>query len=195
MTNKKKFYFLPFLDNLKAVGIGILFIFIFGSWYNNAIFCTVFTLISLIFLCGFMYSRMWKLGKKNMQRQWGLKLSDCVKFMLPLVIFEIVIIIFYFLCEKDVIPLRDIITRTYYSFPENLPRELVKISVFDYVIPVINLWFSYLTGVAVNGLVYLFAPILSLAAAVFGFKMGTARKELQDYYIKATDKVKEKFNE
>lgn len=195
MPDKKRFYFLPFLDNLKAIGIGILFIFIFGSWYDNAVFRTVFTLISLIFLCGFMYSRMWKLGKKNTQRQWGLKLSDCVKFMLPLVIFEVVIIIFHFLCEKDVISLRDIVIKSYYSFPENLPRELVKISVYDYVIPAINLWFAYLTGVASSGLVYLIAPIFSLGAAIFGFEMGTARKELQDYCIKTTEKIKDKFNE
>lgn len=195
MPNKKKFYFLPFLDNLKAIGMSILFIFIFGTWYNNAIFRTIFTMISLLFLCGFIYSRMWKLGKKNVQRYWELKLSDCVKFMLPLVIFEAVIIIFYFLCEKDIIPLRDIVLKSYYSFPENLPRELVKVSVFDYVVPVINLWFSYLTGVAASPLVYLIAPVASLFSAVFGFKMGMNGKELQMYYIKATDKVKDKFNE
>lgn len=195
MPDKKRFYFFPFLDNLKAIGIGLLFMFIFGSWYNNAIFRTVFTMISLLFLGGFIYSRMWKLGKKNTQRKWGLEISDCVKFMLPLIIFEVAIIIFYFLCEKNIIPLRDIIIKSYYSFPENLPRELVKVSVFDYVIPVINLWFSYLTGVAATPLVYLIAPAFSLASAVFGFKMGSGGKELQDYYIKATDKVKDKFNE
>ncbi len=195
MPNKKKFYFLPFLDNLKAIGMSILFIFVFGSWYNNTIFRTIFTMISLFFLCGFVYSRMWKLGKKNVQRYWELKVSDCVKFMLPLVIFEVVVIIFYFLCEKDIIPLRDIVIKSYYSFPDNLPRELVKVSVFDYVIPVINLWFSYLTGVAASPLVYLIAPVVSLISAVFGFKMGMSGKELQNYYIKATDKVKDKFNE
>lgn len=195
MPNKKKFYFLPFLDNLKAIGMSILFIFIFGTWYNNAIFRTIFTMISLLFLCGFIYFRMWKLGKKNVQRYWELKVSDCVKFMLPLVIFEAVIIIFYFLCEKDIIPLRDIVLKSYYSFPENLPRELVKVSVFDYVVPVINLWFSYLTGVAASPLVYIIAPVASLFSAVFGFKMGMNGKELQMYYIKATDKVKDKFNE
>lgn len=195
MPNKKKFYFLPFLDNLKAIGMSILFMFVFGSWYNNTVFRTIFTIISLLFLCGFIYSRMWKLGKKNVQRYWKLKLSDCVKFMLPLVIFEAAIIVFYFLCEKNIIPLRDIVIKTYYSFPENLPRELVKISVFDYVIPVINLWFSYLTGVAASPLVYLIAPVFSLFSAVFGFKMGMSGKELQMYYIEASDKAKDKFNE
>ncbi len=195
MENKKKFYFLPFLDNLKGVGLSLLFIFIFGSWYNNAIFRAAMTLVSILFLCGFIYSRMWKLSKKNVQRKWGLKFSDFVKFMLPLIIFEVVIIVFYCLCEANIIPLREIVTETYFDFPENLPRELVSVTVFDYVAPAITLWFSYLSGVAANGFVFLLAPVLSMGSAMVGFWLGKDGRELQNYYIKASDKIKDKFNE
>lgn len=195
MFNKKKFYFLPFLDNLKAVGISFLFLLFFGSWLVNPVFSTVFTMFMLIALGGFVYSRMWKLSRRNTQRKFGLTAKDFMKFMLPLIVFEVVIITFYCLCEEGIIPLDNLITKTYYNFPDDAAREIVNISLFDYVGPTIKIWFSYLAGVASKGYVLFIAPIVSFGAAMLGYRLGSDNKLIQDSYINITEKAKKKFNE
>ncbi len=191
----KKNYFLPFLDNLKAVGLSVLFLVFFGSWLKSPVFSAVFTFAMLVALFGFIYSRMWKLSRKNTQRRVGLTSKDFLKFILPLVIFELVVIIFYCLCETGIIPFDEILIDSYYRFPDNAARELIKISLFDYVGPVIMVWFSYLTGVASRGYILFIAPLISLAAAMSGYFLGSNNKQIQEYYIKATEKAKKKFNE
>lgn len=193
--NVKKYYFLPFLDNLKAVGITFLFLLLFGSWIVNPVFSTIATILMLVVLSGFVYSRMWKLTRKNALYKLGLTVKDAVKFVLPLVIFEVVLIAFYCLCEEGIIPLQDIIVKSYYKFPENAPREFIKVSVFDYIGPVIKVWFAYLVGVASKGYILFIAPVLTLISAIVGFRFGTDNKQVQEYYINATEKVKKKFNE
>ncbi len=193
--NTKKYYFLPFVDNLKAVGIAILAMFIFGSWMTSPYFGVFTSIVLLITLCGFIYSRMWKLTRKNELYKLGLRFSDYVKFILPLVIFEIVLITFYCLCEAGVIPLSDIVVNTYYTFPDNAPREAISVSCFDYVGPAIKIWFSYMLGISKHGAVLFIAPVLSFLSALLGYKFGTSKTFVQELYIKFTEKIKNKFNE
>lgn len=195
MFDKKKYYFLPFLDNLKAVGISLLAFFIFGSWMTNPVFSTVATIIFLIVLGGFVYSRMWKLSRRNTQRKLGLTIGDFIKFILPLVIFDVVVIAFLWLCKSGIIPLGDIVLKTYYTFPDNAPREIVYVSLFDYVGPVLMVWFSYLVGVASEMYVLFIAPVVTFVGAIFGYRMGCENKLIQDSYINITEKAKKKFNE
>lgn len=191
----KKYYFLPFLDNLKAVGISLLAFFIFGSWMTNPIFSTFATIFLLMALGGFVYSRMWKLSRRNTQRKFGLTIKDFIKFILPLVVFDVAVITFLWLCKSGIIPLDDIILKTYYAFPDDAPRELVRVSLFDYVGPTLMVWFSYLVGVASEVYVLFIAPIITFGAAIFGYRMGCENKFLQESYINVTEKVKKKFNE
>lgn len=191
----KKYYFLPFIDNLKAVGLSLLAFFIFGSWMTNLIFSIIANTFMLIVLGGFIYSRMWKLCRKNTQKKFGLTIKDFVKFILPLVIFDVVIITFLCLCKSGIIPLDDIILKTYYTFPDNAPREIVSVSLFDYVGPVLMIWFSYLVGATSEVYVLFIAPIITFVAAIFGYRMGCENKLLQESYINITEKAKKKFNE
>ena len=191
----KKNYFLPFLDNLKATGFSVLFLLFFGSWLVSPVFSAIFTFAMLAAMFGFIYSRMWNLSQKNTQRKVGLTAKDFLKFILPLVIFELVIITFYCLCEAGIIPLDKIILDSYYHFPDNASRELVQVSLFDYVGPAILVWFSYLVGIASKGYVLFIAPVISLTAAMSGYYLGSDDKQIQEYYIKVTEKIKNKFNE
>lgn len=191
----KKYYFLPFLDNLKAVGISLLAFFIFGSWMTNPVFSTIATIFMLVALCGFVYSRMWKLSRRNTQRKFGLTVNDFVKFILPLVIFDVVIIAFLCLCKSGIIPIDDVVLKTYYNFPDNAPRELVSVSLFDYMGPVMMLWFAYITGVASNMYILFIAPVLTFGAAMVGYRFGRENKLIQEAYINTTEKAKKKFNE
>ena len=84
MIRTKKYYFLPFVDNLTAVGIALLFIIMFGNWLNVPAFSAVATFFMIFTLCGRVYVRMWNLSRKNTARRYGLTIENCVKFMLPL---------------------------------------------------------------------------------------------------------------
>ena len=195
MIRTKKYYFLPFLDNLVAVGISFLLLILFGNWFNSPTFASIATFFMLFTLCGRIYVRMWNLSRKNTRYHYGLDKNDFLKFILPLVIFDLVIVIFYCLCELNVIPLKNIIVATYYTFPDNAKRELVEISLFEYIAPCVKAWFSYLICILHNGFVFFIAPILSFVSAMLGFKLGAKDKQIINVFLKVTQKAKDKFNE
>ena len=193
--NTKKFYFLPFLDNLISVLITFLFLLIFGNWFSNRAFNTIATMIFILIAGGRIYSRMWKLSRKNTLRGYGLDILSSVKFILPLVVFDIIIITFYCLCETGVIPLKDIIVKTYYEFPENLTRVKVQVSLFEYIGLFIKFWFIYLAGIMQNGFVLFIAPVIAFLSSILGFYMGSKDNQILEYLYTLTEKAKKKFNE
>ena len=195
MIRTRKFFFLPFLDNLTAVGITFLLLFIFGSWFSIPTFAAIATFFMLFTLCGRIYVRMWNLSRKNTARRYGLTIENCVKFMLPLGIFDVVLITFYCLCEFNIIPVKSIIVRSFYEFPDNAPRVLNSYSLFEYVAFVVKFWFSYLICILNNCFVLYIAPVLSFVSGIFGFYMGAKDKQIANFYIKASEKAKKKFNE
>lgn len=195
--NTKKYYFLPFLDNLLASLVSLLFTMFFGSWFENQIFGVVSGVFMTLVMCGFIYSRMWKLSRNNTRYDYGLKPSDGVRFLLPLVIFHLALILFFFLAQSDIIPLKNIVLKTYYTFPDNLPRVPVCISPFDYVTVFTRFWFSYMLGFSQETHLWLMLtfPVLTLLSGVLGFRLGAENKEMLEGYVKASKKIKKKFSE
>ncbi len=190
MFKTTKFYFLPFWDNLSAVLITFLVLFLFGNWLSNTTFATIITFLLLFILCSRIYVRMWTLSRKNSRYGYNLTQNNFKKFILPLVIFDFVIIIFYCLCKLNIIPLQDIVVASFYNFPDNAPRELVKISAFDYVIPFVKVWFAYMFYFADNYFMLFLAPVLSFISAFLGFKLGKEDKHITNFFIKMLKKEK-----
>ena len=93
--------------------------------------------------------------------------------------------------------MKEEIIKVYYTFPDNLPRETVYISSFDYLTVFVRFWFAYFIPFSKNthGVFLLIAPILVFASGALGFKLGAENKELLNGYLKITKKVKDKFNE
>ena len=195
--NTKKYYFLPFLDNLLAVLISFLFTMFFGSWFQNKVFGVIMGLIMTLVMCGLIYSRMWKLSRKNTRYGYGLKPASGIKFVLPLAIVSAAIALFFFLAQIDVVPLKDTVLKTYYTFPDNLPRVPVHITWFDYETVFTQFWFMYFLGFPQEIRIWLFAaaPVLMLLSAALGFQLGAENKEVLEGYVKAVNKAKKKFNE
>lgn len=195
--NKRKYYFLPFLDHILAILISLLFTMFFGSWFNYKAFGYIMGIAMTLVMCGMIYSRIWKLSRKNIRYNYGLSMSDCLKFVLPLIIFNIVLILVFCLSKANIIPLAEIITKTYYTFPDNLPRQPVNVTAFDYFSIFTRFWYSYFLGFSqsTNWIILSFSPILILLSAIFGYKMGMNNKEFIDEYAKAVNKAKDKFNE
>lgn len=194
---KRKYYFLPFWDHLLAILISLLFTMFFGSWFQNKIFGFIMGIAMTLVMCGLLYSRMWKLSRKNTRYGCGLVLMDSVKFALPLVLFTTLLVLFFYLAQKNVIPLQDMVQKIYYTFPDNLPRQVVQITAFDYLTIFTRFWFSYFLGFTQNSyaLLFLLSPILMLLSSIIGFSFGSKNKEILDGYIKTVQKTKEKFNE
>ncbi len=193
----KKYYFLPFLDNFIAILISILFTAFFGSWFSFRPFGILMATALTLTMCGLIYSRMWKLSRKSERYGYGIKFSDGIKFVLPLAIVSAIIVLIYFLSKTDVLPFKEMILKTYYVFPDNLPREAVNVTVFDRINTVARFWFFYLLGFSekTNSLILAIAPILMVLSSALGMKMGKEKKEFLNGYITVTKKIKDKFNE
>ncbi len=195
--NTKKYYFLPFLDNIWAVLISLLCMMLFGSWLQHKPFGFVMSTVLTLIMCGFIYSRMWRLGRKNTQYNLGLVKTDGVKFVLPLAAFHVLLIVYFLLAQAGIFKLEEEIIKIYYTFPENLPRETVYITSLDYLVVFVRIWFAYLNFFAQNspGFFLLLAPILVLVSGALGFKLGAENKEILNGYMKISKKAKDKFNE
>ena len=195
MIRTKKYYFLPFVDNLTAVGIALLFIIMFGNWLNVPAFSAVATFFMIFTLCGRVYVRMWNLSRRNTRYRYGLTQTDFLKFILPLVIFDAVLILFYILCEYGIIPLKNVIVTSYYNFPEDAKREFIEVSLFEYFTPFVRAWFLYMTGILKNSFILFLAPVMSFVSAMVGYKFGADDRQILNAFLKVTNKAKDKFNE
>ena len=195
MINTKKYYFLPIVDHITAIVITVVMMLLFGTWLLIPAVSAIATFFTLFTLSGRTYVRMWKLSQKNTLRNYGLTKNDFIRFALPIVIIDLVLIVFYLLCEYNIIPLNDIITNTYYAFPDDLPREIKTTTAFKYAGLVVKFWFFFLTLVAKNVYVFFLAPALSFLSILLGYKLGAKNKEITNVFVKVTEKAKNKFNE
>ncbi len=192
-----KHYLFPFLDYLLAILISLLFTALFGSWFTFRPFAIVFGVIMTLVMCGMIYSRFWKLSRKNVRYNHGLETVDEIRFILPLTIFCAVLILLYILAESNILPFRDIIVKSYYTFPDNLPRVKVDITLFDRFNSLIRFLFIYFLAFMekTRWYVLIFAPFLIFISAILGIKFGAENKEFINGYVKVTNKLKDKFNE
>ena len=90
-----KYYFLPFVDNFLAVLISLLFTVFFGSWFGNAIFGFIMGVALTLVMCGFIYSRMWKLSRRNTRYGYDLPKDTAIRCVLPLCIVSFLLILIY----------------------------------------------------------------------------------------------------
>ena len=195
MLKTKRYFFYPFLDHLTAVAVMLLIVLAFGNFLSNPLFSALATILSLFTLCGRIYVRMWKLSRKNTRYGYGLTFKDFIHFIIPLVVFDLVLAVFYCLYENGIIPLDKMIVSHYYIFPDNAPRELITISFFEYIAVGVKVWFSHMIYILKNGFILFLSPILSFIFGVLGYKLGDKNKLLTDMVEEFVDKIKKKFSE
>lgn len=192
-----KHYLFPFLDYFLALIIGFLFTALFGSWFSFRPFAIVFGCITTLIMCGMIYSRFWNLSRKNTRYNHGFSLKDEISFILPLTIFCALMVLIYILAENNIIPFENIVVKSYYTFPDNLPRVKVDITLLDRFNSIIRIIFIYFLAFMkkTHWYVLILAPFLILISALLGIKLGAENKEVLEGYVKITDKIKDKFNE
>lgn len=194
---KIKNYILPFFDYVLSILISMLFTAFFSSWFKFRPFAYAFGVIMFLVMCGFVYSRFWKISRKNFRYQEGLTQKDIIKFSYPLVLFCALITLVYVLADCNVIPLKSIVTKIYYTFPDGLPREMVKVTAFDRYNSFIRICFSHLLALmkTTNAYLLILSTLATFGSAFLGTYLGFKNKEVLTGYVKATDKIKDKFNE
>ncbi len=198
MTNRVKTMLMLFLDYglclllalLCLLGFSMLFKFTWMNILYSVFFCLV--------LFGLLYSRTHRAAKKDMLHKVERPWYEGLVMALPLAILNLVLALGFALIQSNVIPVRDIVLETSYSFPDNSPRVVTDFLLIDGVIPVIRFWFATLVGFmpeSTNAAPLFVMPLLNLAAGLLGYVAGKKKFFLSDHIFIAKEKFKEKFNE
>ena len=118
--------------------------------------------------------------------------------VLPVAILNFVLALGFTLIQTNLIPVRDLVVDTVYSFPDNAPRVATDMLLIDTLIPFVRLWFAPIIGYmreSTPGALLFVVPLINLAGGFLGYIAGKKKLFLSDYIFVAKEKVKEKFNE
>lgn len=179
-----------FLAFVCMFAFSIILKFTWGNILYSAFFCVV--------LFGLLYSRTHRAAKNDMLHKVERPWYEGLIMVLPLAILNFVLALGFTLIQTNVVPVRDVVVDTVYSFPDNAPREATNVLLIDVLTPVVRAWFAILVGFMREGTkaALLFVmPVLNLAAGLLGYIAGRKKFFLSDHVFTAKEKVKEKFNE
>ncbi len=199
MKNRTKTALFMFVDYLLCILLQMFGLFVL-SWtlqfpWGYPAYSAIFSLI----LFGLLYSRAHKAAKRDSrlkENQPGM--WEGLRMAIPLAVLNLVIILAFALIEYNVVPVRDLVIKTIYRFPDNAPREKLDVLLIDSIIPFIRVWFGALVGFMKENtttLILFIMPILNLAAGFLGYYAGRKKFFIADYIFRAKEKMKDKFNE
>ncbi len=199
MSNRVKTMLMTFVDYLLCVVLQLLGMFIFSWLLNFSWGYMAYSLIFALILFGMLYSRTHNAAKRDLRKKENRPgLSEGIMMVLPLAALNLFLILIFGLIQFNVVPVRDLVVSTVYTFPDNEPRIMTEISLYESIVPFIRIWFGVLVGFMsekTSVLVLLLMPILNLAAGFLGYLAGTKKFFLSDVLFTTKEKVKEKFNE
>ncbi len=199
MTNRVKTMLMTFVDYLLCMVLQLLGLFIFSWLINFSWGYPVYSVIFTLVLFGMLYIRTHKAAKRDLRKKENCPgLSEGIIMVLPLAVLNFLIILLFGLIQYNIIPIRDMVISTVYTFPDNEPRVMTEISLLDTITPFVRIWFGVLVGFMTektSALVLLVMPVLTLLAGFLGYLAGKKKFFLSDVLFSAKEKVKEKFNE
>ncbi|MBR7163522.1 MAG: hypothetical protein IKD21_00920 [Clostridia bacterium] len=198
MSNRVKTMLLLFCDYLLCLLLQLICLmtfsmlikFSFGSLLYSVFFCLV--------LFSLLYSRTHFAAKKDLLKKVKRPIYEGFIIALPLAAFNLLLAVGFSLIQSNLIPVRDIVLDTIYSFPDNAPRVATDVLLIDVLTPWIRAWFGTFLGFMQRGVpafLPFIMPILNLLAGFLGYLAGSKKIFLSDYIFVVKEKVKEKFNE
>ncbi len=198
MSIRKKTMLMLFVDYVVCLIIQFLFL-LFSTWMFKAdwVFKAYSLVFSLVFF-GKLYSRTHKAAKRDLLHKELKPLTEGLIMAAPLAIFNLLVILFFGLVKNNILPIRDVVVQSYYTFPDNEPRMITEVFFIDYLTTIVRVWFSSLIGFCQDStpvLLLLVSPIMTLAAGFLGYVAGSKKFYLSDLIYKTKEKVKTKFNE
>lgn len=199
MSNRKKTMFFLLGDYLFCLVLQLIAMAAFYKIFNYAWGMYAYTIFFLALLFTSIYRRTWRAAKRDLHiKENRPGMHEGLIMVLPLVIINLLIATVYGLIQANVIPIRDIVVNTVYSFPDYEPRIARDVLLLDKITPWVRFWFSSLlafmrdkTPVAILFIL----PALNLFAGILGYIAGRKKFFFSEHVFVAKEKVKEKFNE
>ncbi len=198
MTNRVKTMLMLFFDYALCLFLAFVCMFAFSMILKYAWVGLLYSAFFCIVLFGMLYTRTHRAAKKDILHKVERSPYEGLIMVLPLAILNLVLALGFALIQSNVIPVRDLVIDTVYSFPENAPREATDILLIEPITWGIRGWFVVLVGFmreGTNAALLFVMPALNLVAGLLGYIAGQKKFFLSDHVFVAKEKVKEKFNE
>ncbi|MBE7048927.1 MAG: hypothetical protein E7393_06135 [Ruminococcaceae bacterium] len=199
MSTRKKTMLMMFADYAECLIWQLLGLFILSwmlkfSWGDAA-----YSLIFCIVFFSHIYSRAHRAAKRDSHYK-DLRRTPAEGLLLatPLAVFNLLLIVIFALIQKNIIPIRNIVITTTYSFPDNEPRIATDILLIDYLSIFVRFWFGMLAGFIKEKLSWsllLLVPLLTALGGFLGYFAGRKKYYFSETLVKTITKVKDKFNE
>lgn len=198
MSIRKKTMLMLFVDYLLCLLIQLFGLFVL-SWilkYNWGY--PVYSIVFCLIFFGMQYSRVHNAADRALKRKELKSVYEGLIMSLPLAICNFVVILIFALMQWNIIPAREVIVTTLYSFPDDAPRVVTHMYLLDYVTSGIRVWFGHLVGflkTETPAVFLLISPAITLLAGFLGYTAGRKKFYLSDLIYNVQEKAKEKFNE
>lgn len=195
----KKDMLMTFVDYFIVLLLSFFGLLVFSWMLEFSWGYTAYSAIFCLILFGMIYSRAWNRAKKDIKQKIEIiSVKNGIKMALPLLLFNLLVILLFALIQSNIIPIRDLVLRITYEFPENQPRVEHQIIFLDMLTPYIRIWFAYLVGFMgeiTSVLVLLLSPALIFSGGILGYFAGMKKFYISEVILATKEKVKEKFNE
>lgn len=151
-------------------------------------------------LFGLIYARLHRVGGRDANRpaEEQPSLWFGLQPTLPLAGGLLILALFYWLLEINVLPWGNAIMRTVYVFPDFAPRVAEHVFLMDYITPIIRFIFAPAAGFmqqTTTALALVIVPGLILLGGFLGYVAGRKRFFFGVHVFKAEKKLHDKFNE
>ncbi len=199
MTIRKKTMLMMFADFGVCLALQLIGLFILSWMFRFSWGYVVYSIIFTLIFFGMIFSRAHNTAKRNLLHKDLTKTkAEGLLLAAPLAIFNTLLIVLFALIQSNIIPLRDLVVNTIYTFPDNAPRIATDVFLIDYIIGFLRIWFGGLIGFMpekTTPLILLISPASTLLAGFLGYFAGLKKFYLLDMFIVAKKKVVNKFNE
>jgi len=199
MSNIKKTMLLLFVDYIICAVVQILGL-VFFSWLLKYSWgYPAYSVAACLLLTGLVYVRVHNAATRDVKRKLERNpYAEGIYLALPLAICNLLFIGLFVLLQANIIPLRDVVVKTMYSFPDDAPRVMTEVRVIDYVTPFVRLWFGMAVGFLgeqTQALRLLIVPAVILMGGWLGYVAGIKNFCLSEKLTGMMTKIKNKFNE
>ncbi len=198
MSNRVKTMLLLFCDYLLCLLLQLICLMTFSMLIKFSLGSLLYSVFFCLVLFSMLYSRTHFAAKKDLLKKVKRPIYEGFIMALPLAAFNLLLAVGFSLIQSNLIPVRDIVLDTLYSFPDNAPRVATDVLLIDVLTPWIRAWFGTFLGFMQQGVpafLPFIMPILNLLAGFLGYLAGSKKIFLSDYIFVVKEKVKEKFNE
>ena len=198
MSNRRKTMLMMFTDYIFNILLQILGWVLFAQIPALSFLNPFYSVLMCLLLFSFLYARAYNTAKRDAKTELKRSKAEGLLLAMPLAVLNLLIILLFTLIQSNIIPIRDVVVKTVYSFPDNAPRVATDILLFDYIVIIIRVWFGSLIGfmkAELSPCLLLVTPLLILGAGFLGYYLGCKKIYISELLSSLKKKLADKFNE